>query len=326
MIKHRRLPIAIGAGALVAAGLAHAQAPSRVWRIGFLALTPGPDAAVEAFREQLKALGYLEGRNLSFEFRWADGNQERLAEFAADLVRLKVDAIVTRTTDVAAAAKRATSVIPIVMATSADPVGAGIVASLARPDGNVTGITQNSTEAAGKLLQLLRDAAPKTRRLGIIVFKGGLSGPLFVEQIQRAAQKMGITPVVQEVNEPEALAAAFGTMQRQRAQALIMQATPFTGTHRARIRELAAQHRLPSILENRASVEAGGLISYGASIPEMHRHAALYVDKILKGARPADLPAEQPTKYELVINLKNAKTLGIRIPQSLLVRADEVIQ
>jgi len=237
-----------------------------------------------------------------------------------------VDVIVTQTTIVAVAAKRATGTIPIVMAASADPVGAGVVASLARPGGNVTGVTQNTTEIDGKRLQLLRELVPKATRIATLVWEKGFLKPLFLEQIRAAAQHMGIAVVVQEASTPEALAGAFEVMQRERAQALIVSSSPFTNNNRKRIAELAAQHRLPSMFDGRAFVDAGGLVSYGPDTVEMSRRAAYYVDKILKGAKPADLPIEQPTKFELIVNLKTAKAIGLTIPQSVLARTDEVIQ
>jgi len=303
-----------------------AQQPGKAWRIGYLALNSGPDESSEALVEQLRALGYVEKRNLAIEFRWAAGREERAQELAEELVRLKMDAIVTRSTFVAAAAKRATSTIPIVMANAADPVGSGVIASLARPGGNVTGLSQNSNEIAGKRLQLLRELVPKVTRVAALVWEKSPLKAQFLEQIRAAARQIGITLLIQEVNAPEALAGAFGAMQRARAQGVIVQNTPFTGNNRKQIAELAAQHRLPTIFEGRNSVVDGGLMSYGASVTDMHRRAAIFVDKILKGAKPADLPVEQPTKFEMFINLKTAKAIGISIPQAVLMRADEVIK
>jgi len=305
---------------------AFAQQSGKVWRVGHLSPQSGPDATVEAFREQLRSFGYVEGRNLLFEFRWAAGKNERIPELAAELVQLKVDLIVTRTTFVAVAAKRATSTIPIVMASAADPVGAGVVASLAHPGGNVTGVTHNTTEVDGKRLQLLHEVVPKATRIATLVWEKAPLKPLFLEQIRAAAQKMGIAIVIQEVGTSEALAGAFNVMKRERAQGLIVPSSPFHNNNRKRIAELAAQHRLPSMFDGRAFVDEGGLMSYGPSGVEMSRRAAFYVDRIFKGAKPADLPVEQPTKFELVINMKTAKTLGLTIPQSVLARADEVIR
>jgi len=324
MTTRRGLLIALGA--LSASLIANAQQPDKVYRIGYLALTSGPDVADSAFRDQLRTLGYIEGRNLTIEFRWADGDEARLHEMAAELVRLKVDAIVTRSTFVAIATKRATSTIPIVMGNSADPVASGVVASLAHPGGNVTGISQISPAISGKRLQLLREIVPKSTRFAVLVWKDSPTGAFFVREVRAAARQMDIALVVREVNKPEEIAPAFGAMKRERTQALIVQVTPFTTNNRKQIAELAVQQRLPSMFEMRNAVDSGGLISYGANLTEMFRRAAFYVDRILKGARPADLPVEQPTKFEMVINLKTAKALGLTIPQSVLMQADEVIK
>ena len=325
MNNRRKLVIALGAGAFAAPFGLFAQQQGKVWRVGLLTLTSGPDELVEAFREQLRTLGYIEGRNLSIEYRWGAGKEERLSELAAELVRLKVDVIVTRTTIVAAAAKRATSTIPIVMASSADPVGAGLIANLAHPGGNITGLTQNSIEIVGKRLQLLRELVPKSTRIATLVWEKSLTKQLFLEEVRAAARRMGITIIHQDVSTTEALAGAFGVMQRERAQALIVPTSPFITNNRKQILELAGKHRLPTMFEVRAFVEEGGLMSYAPSTIEMYRRAAAYVDKIFKGAKPGDLPVEQPTKFELIINGKTAKALGLKIPQSLLIMANKVI-
>ena len=326
MNNRRKLLVALGASALAAPHISFAQQRGKVWRIGFLALTSGPDRLVDAFREQLRALGYVEGSNLSIEYRWGAGKEERLPELAAELVRLKVDVIVTRTTLVAAAAKRATSTIPIVMASAANPLGAGVIASLAHPGGNVTGVSLNATEIDAKRLQLLRELVPKATRVATLVWRDGPLNPLFLAEIRTAARQMGITLIHQEASTTEALAGAFGVMQRERAQALIVSSSPFTTNNRKRIAELAVQYRLPSMFQTRNFVDEGGLMSYGPNVIEMFRRAAYYVDRILKGAKPADLPVEQPTKFELIINGKTAKALGLKIPQSLLISADKVIE
>lgn len=314
--------LALGAAPIAA----WAQQPGKVWRIGYLALNAGPDEATHALFDQLRALGYVEKRNLSVEFRWAAGNEERAQDMAAELARLKVDAIVTRSTFVAAAARRATGTIPIIMANSADPVGSGVIASLTHPGGNITGMSQNSNEIAGKRLQLLRELLPRSTRIAVLAWEQSPLKAQFLEQIRLASRQMGITLVIQEAGTPEALAGAFGAMQRMRAQGVLVQNTPFTSNNRKRIVELAMQHRLPSIFEGRSSVEDGGLMSYGTSVTEMHRRAATYVDKVLKGANPADLPVEQPTSFEMFINLATAKAIGIQIPKAVLMRANELIQ
>ena len=326
MNTHRRQLLSAGSALLAMPGLALAQAPERVWRLGFLSNGRAPDASDDAFKDQLKALGYLGGRNLQIEYRWGAGNEARLTEMAADLVRLKVDAIVTRGQQAVVVAKRATSTIPIVISAAADPVGTGMVASLSRPGGNITGLSTVSTDLAAKRVQLLREVLPTATRAAVLVLKGGPATPLFVEQIRAAGQQLGIAVFVQEVNDPQALVAAFAAMQHERAQVLLVQSSPFTNDNAKRITELALQHRMLSIFEARGPVDLGGLLSYGPSLPDMHRRAAFYVDRIFKGAKPADLPLEQPTKFELIINLMTAKAFGITIPQSLLLRADEVIQ
>jgi putative ABC transport system substrate-binding protein len=303
-----------------------AQPASKANRLGYLSLSSGPGYGTEAFLRGLRELGYVEGRNIIIEYRWAAGKKERLPELAAELVRLKVEVIVTAVTPAAEAAKRATSTIPIVMPVVGDPVGSGLVASLARPGGNVTGLTLMSTELAGKRLQLVRELLPKATRVAVLAYRGTSATRLFVEEMRGRAQQMGLQLVVQEVNEAGDLPGAFAAMQRERAQALVVQVSPLTGDNAERIVGLAAQHRLPAMYEVRSFVEAGGLVSYGPSLPEMFHRAAFYVDKILKGAKPADLPVEQPTKFELIINLKTAKALGLSIPESLRFRADEVIQ
>ena len=261
------------------------------------------------------------------EYRWAAGKGERLPELATELVRLKVDVIVTTAQGPVVAAKRATSTIPIVMTAPSDPVGSGLVASFARPGGNVTGMSLQSTDLAAKRLQLLRELLPKATRVAVLItYKSSPSATLFVEEIQTAAKKMGITLVLQQALEAELLAGAFSAMRRERAQALVLQVTPFTNEHRKQIVELAAQHRLPALFESRGFVDVGGLMSYGPSLSEMFRRAAFYVDRIFKGAKPADLPVEQPMKFELFINGKTAKALGLKIPYSILLRADKVIE
>ena len=326
MNNRRKLVVALGAGALAAPSGSFAQAQGKVWRIGFLMPTSGPNEMVDAFRAQLRTLGYVEGSNLAIDYRWGAGNAERIADLAAELVRLKVDVIVTQTSIVAAAAKRATSTIPIVMASSADPVGTGLIASLAHPGGNVTGLTLNSTEIVGKRLQLLRELVPKSTRIATLVWEKSLTKQLFLEEVRAAARQMGITLIHQEVSTAEALAGAFEVMQRERAQALIVPTNPFITNNRKQILELAAKHHLPTMFEIRSFADEGGLMSYGPSSIEMFRRAAGYVDKIFKGAKPGDLPVEQPTKFQLIINGKTAKALGLKIPQSLLIMADTVIE
>jgi putative tryptophan/tyrosine transport system substrate-binding protein len=310
-------------GAVPRASLAQPQ--GKLWRIGHLSLAPGPDKLVEGFREELRDLGYVEGHNLLIEYRWAAGDAGRLKEFATELVRLKVDVIVAISTTVGSAAKRATSTIPIVV-TSTDPVGAGLVGSLARPGGNVTGVTWNSTELAGKRFQLLREVVPKLARVAILVWKNADTKPLTLGQARESARQMDIALVIREPAAADDLGGMFEAMQRERAQTLIVPQSPFTDNHGRQIADLARLHRLPTMFETRGPVDAGGLMSYGASPRALRRRVARYVDRILKGARPADLPIEQPNVYELVVNLKTANALGLAIPQLVLASADEVIQ
>ena len=306
--------------------LAFAQHSGKVWRVGFLSSQSGPAENTEAFRDQLRLLGYIEGRNLSIEYRWSAGADERLPEMAAELVQLNVDVIVTHAGLPPAAAKRATSTIPIVTAATADPVGQGLVASLARPGGNLTGISMLSTDLTGKRVQLLREFVPQATRVAVLAMKGTPATPLLLAQMRSVTQQMGLTLAIHEINEAEALVPTFAAMQRAGAQLLIVQQAPFIAANRKMILELAAKHRLPAMFDLRHFVDNGGLISYGPSIPDLFRRAAHYVDLIFKGAKPADLPVEQPTKFEMVINLKTAKALGLTIPQSMQARADEVIR
>ena len=327
MIDRRTLLAGTGAVLLLGQPLAvDAQQAGRVHRVGFLSLQSGLTSTTEAFQQGLRELGYVEGRNLIIEYRWAARKEERLPELAAELVRLKVEVIVTAAAPTIEAARRATSAIPIVMAAVADPLGSGLVASLARPGGNITGLTALSTELAGKRLQLVSELVPKVTRVAVLAHHGTSATRLFLEEMRAAAQHIKIQLVVQEVNETGDLPGAVAAMQRERAQALIVQVTPFSADNVKRILELGVQHRLPAMYDVRSFVAAGGLVSYGPSLSEMFRRAAFYVDRILKGTKPGDLPIEQPTKLELVINLKTAKALGLTIPPSLLSRADEVIE
>jgi len=326
MNNRRKLLVALGVGALAAPFGSFAQQQGKVWRIGYLSSLSGSNELSEAFRDQLRILGYIEGRNLSIEYRWSAGDDARLPEMAAALVQLKVDVIVTSAGLPPAAAKRATSTIPIVTAATADPVGQGLVASLARPGGNLTGLSMLSTDLTGKRVQMLREFVPKATRVAVLAMKGTPATPLLLAHMRTVAQQMGLTLIVQEVNEPEALAGAFAAMQRAGAQVLIVQQAPFTAANRKLIVDLAAKYRLPAMFDLRQFVDDGGLISYGPSLADLFRRAAHYVDQIFKGAKPADLPVEQPTKFELFINRKTAKALGLTIPQSLLMSADEVIE
>ena len=328
MNTRRRIVLALGAGALAAPLASFAQQkPPKVARIGILGAGSASVWAsrVEALRAGLRDLGYVEGKNIVIEYRWAEGKYERLPGLAAELVRLKVDVIVAVGTPAIQAAQRATTSIPIVMAVTADPVGSGFVASLSRPGGNITGLSSLNVDVSSKYLELLRAAVPKLSRVAVLVNPGHLLHPDFLKQVQAAAKTTGVNVSPVQASTASQIEAALGAMTRERAGALIVLPDPFYLTQAPRIAELAAQNRLPTMFWSRESVEAGGLMSYGQYLAEHYRRAAYYVDKILKGVKPADLPVEQSTKFELVINRKTAKALGLATPQSLLVRADEVI-
>jgi putative ABC transport system substrate-binding protein len=306
-----------------------AQPVGKVGRIGYL--TAGSVSAnphnLEAFRQGLHELGWIEGRNIIIEYRSAEGRFERLPELVAELVQLKVDVIVATPTPGALAARNATRTIPIVGMSLTDPVGLGIIASLARPGGNLTGVSYSvGADIFGKDLDLLRQAVPKIRRVAVLSNPMGPSQPLTIANIKAAAQSLGLQLLLVEARGPEEFDGAFAAMARERVGALFVVTDPAYIPHRERLVELTAKNRLPSMFTQRADVEAGALISYGPNFPDMYRRGATYVDKILRGAKPADLPVEQPTKFELVINLKTAKTLGLTIPQTLLQRADQVLQ
>ena len=317
-------------GALLAGPLAtEAQQAGRVYRIGLLDYaTPDParQAWWNAFRQQMRDLGYVEGQNVTFEPRWAQGDDARLPKLAAELVGLKVDVIVTGGQNAALAAKRATATIPIVTATGTDPVALGLAASLRQPGGNVTGMTSISSELASKRLELLRIVAPRASRIAILWDERNPASRLSVAGTESAAKPAGLTIQSVPVRTPAEIEGAFATLIRDRAGALIIVPSPAIFSHRKRFVELATKHRLPTIVGSREYVEAGGLASYGPDYPDQFRHAAAHVDRILKGARPGDLPIEQPTKFELVINLRTAKAPGLTIPPSLLQRADQVIE
>ena len=305
---------------------AQAQQAGKVYSIGVLERTTiALNAAnFEAFRQGLRELGYVEGKNFVIEYRSADGRDERFPGLATELVRLKVDLILTRGTPAALAAKNATGAIPVVMTGIGDPVGQGVVASLARPGGNVTGVTPLTTELYGKRVELLKELVPRAARIAAFFNMSNPAIPSAWKEVEMAARSLGIQPQLLDVRTPEDLGRAFDAAISQRALGLVVGLDTLTQSNQQLIVDLAAKHRLPAIY---ASTEfVGGLISYGANFPDLYRRAAYYVDKILKGAKPADLPVEQPTKFELVINLKTAKALGLTIPPEVLLRADVVIR
>jgi putative tryptophan/tyrosine transport system substrate-binding protein len=305
---------------------ARAQQTGKVPTIGFLGANPSIDSdRIAAFVQRLRELAWIDGRNLAIEYRWAEGRNERNTENAAELVRLKVDVIVTEGTPSTFAAKQATAVIPIVFAAAGDPVGTGLVASLARPGGNITGLSSQTAETAGKRLELLREIVPGLGRLAIM---GNVGNPLSVlesGEAQAAARALGLEVTTAELRRAEDISPAFDAL-KGRADALYVCVDPLVNTHRIRINILAVAARLPTIYLFREYVEVGGLMSYGPNDLDMFRRAANFVDKILRGAKPADLPVEQPTKFDLVINLTTAKALGLTIPEPFLLRVDEVIE
>jgi ABC-type uncharacterized transport system substrate-binding protein len=314
--------------ALVAAPLAVAAQPAgKVPRVGFLFYgSSGPSRELDAFREGLRELAYIEGQNIVVDYRFAGGQIERLPELAVELVRLKPDVIVAPGTPASMAAKQATSAIPIVFAGVADAIGAGLVANLARPGSNVTGLTSVSAELGGKRLELLKDLAQRPSRVAVLYNPADRSNVLVLKELREAAPALGLTLQPIEVRGPGEFEAAFVAMTRERAGALFGAAGVLTFEHRKAVVDLAARTRIPTLWGHRQFVEAGGLMSYAVNFYDQIRRATTYMDRILKGARAGDLPVEQPTKYELVINLRTAKALGLTIPPAVLARADEVIE
>jgi putative ABC transport system substrate-binding protein len=305
---------------------ARAQQAGKLPTIGFLGATPSFESQrVAAFVQRLRELAWVDGRNVAIEYRWAEGRPEHVSEIAAEFVRIRVDVIVTVGTPPTLAAKQATAIIPIVFASVSDPVGTGLVESLARPGGNVTGLSSQQVDIAGKRLELLREVVPNLRRLAILANVGNPSVVLDMGEAQAAARKLGLEVTTSEIRRAEDIAPAFDAL-KARADALYICTDPLVNTHRIRFNTLALAARLPTIHALREYVEAGGLMSYGPNVPDLLRRAADYVDKILRGAKPSDIPVEQPTKFDLVINLTTAKALGLKIPESFLLRADEVIE
>jgi putative ABC transport system substrate-binding protein len=322
----RRAFITLLGGAAAWPLAARAQQPAMPV-IGYLgANTPSAEnQRIAAFVQRLRELGWIEGRTIAIEVRWAGGRNERFAEIAAEFVRLKVDVIVTAGTAAVVAAKQATSVIPIVFAVVGDPVGTGLVSSLARPGGNVTGLSNQSADIVGKRLEQLREIVPDLRRLAILANVGSPLAVLEMREAQGTARTLGLEVVTSEIRRAEDIAPGVDAL-KGRADALYVVADPLVTTNRIRISTLALGARLPTMHGQRENVEAGGLMSYGPNFPGLYRRAGDYVDKILRGANPADIPVEQPTKFDLVINLKTAKTLGLDMPTTLLATADEVIE
>jgi putative ABC transport system substrate-binding protein len=327
-MTRRRIGLLIALGLLAAPLAAEAQQARKVYRIGVLERTSMALSAANlgAFRQGLREFRYVEGQNLVIEYRYAEGRDDRLADLATELVRLKVDLILARGTPAALAAKNATGTIPVVMAASGDPLGTGIVASLARPGGNVTGLSAFVRELQAKRVELLSEMVPGIARVAGLFNMSNPAIPLEWKEVEMAARSLGIQPQLLDVRTLEDLGRAFDAAITQRADVLVVGINGLTQTNRRLIVDLAAKHRLPAIYAGREFVDAGGLISYGVSYPDLYYRAASFVNKIFKGTKPADLPVEQPTKFELVINLKTAQALGLTIPPMLLFQADEVIR
>ena len=306
-----------------------AQPAGDARRLGYLSNTSRGGSAhlLEAFRQGLRELGWVEGQNIVIEYRWAEGRSARLPGLADELVRLKVEVIVAAATPPALAAKNATNAIPIVMVSAADPVRIGLIASLARPGGNLTGTSFDvGLEIFAKQLELLTETLPKVRRVAVLSNSGNPAQEVGVANVKTAARSLGLQLQLLPVSGPNKFDTAFAAMKNEYADALLVLGDSMFNLHRARLADLAAKNRMPSMYSFRDAVEAGALMSYGPSLPDIFRRAASFVDKILKGAKPADLPVEQPTKFELVINLRTAKALGLSVPQPLLLRADQVVE
>jgi putative tryptophan/tyrosine transport system substrate-binding protein len=306
----------------------HAQQPARIPRIGILIPTSASfiSARVEAFRQRLRELGYVEGKNIFIEYRYAEGKPERLPDLAAELVGLKVDVIVTASGPATLAAKKASGTIPIVFAAANDPVGTGLVSSLARPGGNITGLSSMVPDLDGKRLELLKDAFPKVARVAFLWGSSGSRGNLALTEMEAAAKALGLKLLPLQVRSLDDFESAFTQAKRDGAQALITTTGGLINTQQRQVLDFAAKNRLPAMYAANEFVEAGGLMSYTPNYIDLFRRAGDFVDKILKGAKPADLPVEQPKKFEFIVNLKTAKQIGLTIPQKVLARADKVIQ
>ena len=327
-MNRRLVLVVLLASSLLAAPLVAKAQPAKVHRIGFLSVASSSPMAprVDAFRQGLRELGYVEGQNITIEYRWAEGKGERLPGLAAELIRLKVGIMVVHGVVAAVAAREASTTIPIVCFACGDVVSTGLVASLARPGGNITGMTSIHPEVSGKRLELLKETVPGLTRVAVLFNPGNpVSGPE-LKETEAAARSLGLQLQSFAVKDPDGLESAFPSMSRARAGAVIVLSDAMFDGRRKHIADLAAGNRLPAISFSGEFAKSGGLMAYGADVIAMSRRAATYVDRILKGVKPADLPVEQPTRFELIVNLKTAKALGLTIPQSLLLRADHVIQ
>ena len=327
-MKKHRFWLALGAMLLAFSWPVEAQQPTKIPRIGFLGVTSPSVVAdrTEGFRRGLREVGYVEGKNIIIEWRYADDKVDRLPALADELVRLKVDVIVTQGTPAAVAAQNATKTIPIIISGGTDPVATGLVLSLARPGGNITGVTIMNEELAGKRLELLKETSPKVSRLGVLWNSANPGTAVVFKQTQAAAQELRLSLQSLEVKSVNNLGGAFDAATGRGVNGLVLLAAAPIASHLKLVADLAVKNRLPSIYDRSEFVDAGGLMSYGPNVPNISRGAAIYVDKVLKGANPGDLPVERPTKFEFVINLKTAKQIGLTIPQSVLFRADKVIK
>jgi len=329
MVNRRKILVALGAGLFTAPLAAGAQPTGKVYRIGFIATAPRNEIEhlIKALDEGLRELGYVEGRNVVFERRFADGKQERLAALAVELVQSKVDIIVSGSNPVIAAIRQATATIPVVMGVSRDPVGSGFIASLARPGGNITGLANDpAPEIMGKNLELLKEAAPRVSRVAFLWNPVPAGAAIYKNAVETAARNLGVTLQSVEIRAENEFESAFAAMIRERVNGVVVTSDPIFLGSRSQLVRLAGRHRLPTVYVQREFVEAGGLMSYGGNLAYQFRRAAVYVDKILKGAKPADLPVEQPTQFDLVVNMRTAKDLGIKIPNSVLALATKVIE
>ena len=328
MKNRRKLVITLGAGALAAPFALRAQTPGKIWRVGFLTLRSRPDSfdagVFGAFRAGLRELGYVEGNNLIIEWRFADGKPERLPGMAAELVQMNVDVIVTAASQPTGAAQQATKTLPIVIASAGDPVASGFVQSLGRPGGNITGVSENAVDIVAKLLEMLVRIRPKLSLVAVLTNPDNPALATRLKVIQDAAQSIKVTTLTAQARNPKEIGDAFAAMALKKAQAVIVPVDPVFLQHWRLIADLALKYRLPSTAGAGEYPQAGGLLSYGSNFPNNYRRAATYVDKIFKGAKPADLPVEQPTIYELIINRKTAQALGLTIPHSILISADQV--
>jgi putative ABC transport system substrate-binding protein len=325
-MSHKIVFLALSAMLFAPCFSASAQQPGKVYRIGFLSTNPPEAHAWNALLDGLRERGYIEGRNIVFERRFSESKAERFPEFAAEMVRLKADIIIVTTTPAAFAAKNATQTIPIIIPTALDPVGTGLVASLARPGGNITGLSSLAPELSGKRLELLKEVVPGMTRVAVLWNPANPANASVWKETQAAARALVLQLQSQEVRGPQDIEVAFALTDKARPDALLVLSDSLINMHRQQIAEFATQKRLPSVFASTEGVMAGGLMSYGPSLPDRYRRTAHYVDRILKGTKPADLPVEQPTKFEFIINLKAAKRIGLTIPPNVLARADRVIK